>query len=190
VAFLNRLRAKLHPPSASVHSPVARGDDFLGGLVFRWIASEGHESDEGTRLTGTGVMFGADEEAIAWDDPRFEASGAMLFKVAGVSFRPEALAATSFDVGSRVQLVPEPANPIDQNAIAIYDSSGGTQIGYVPQALTHAVRRLLADEVTGILFYEWRLDEGTRCALRCALGPGRFINRLERYIGQHRSAPS
>jgi len=44
--------------------------------------------------------------------------------------------------GADVSLVPEPTNPHDRNAIAVYVD--GKQLGYVPAELTADVRRMMA----------------------------------------------
>jgi hypothetical protein len=45
--------------------------------------------------------------------------------------------------GELVQLVPEPKNPVDENAVAVF-SSRGIQIGYVPAERAPWLRRMIA----------------------------------------------
>jgi hypothetical protein len=165
----------------TIHA-MPRQDRFLDRLVFEWVASGAYGADEREPLLGTGVMFGGDE-AVRWDDPRFEADGALLFKVAGTSFRPGVLSEPYTNVGSRVRLVREPDNPADPNAVAVYDEAARNQIGYVPRDLTAAVTRLTEHAHGALVFYEWRFVSGERSGVRCALGPPRFVDRLERFIG-------
>jgi hypothetical protein len=65
---------------------------------------------------------------VSWDDPRVR-----VVAVAGVSFRPEAVADASFDPGGRLALVPEPDNEHDPNAIGIWNEERTLQAGYVPR---------------------------------------------------------
>jgi HIRAN domain-containing protein len=65
---------------------------------------------------------------VGWDDPRIR-----VIAVAGVSFRPDAVADPSFDPGARLALVPEPENEHDPGAIAIWNDARTLQAGYVPR---------------------------------------------------------
>ena len=88
---------------------------------------------------------------MTWEDPRIHVA-----PVAGVSFRPEAVADASFDPGQRVALVPEPDNEHDANAVAVWNEQRTLQAGYVPRDL--AVD-LSGDEQAVSL---WRAGEGLR----------------------------
>lgn len=163
----------------------------LDGLRLEWIERAKHESDgqDEYGALGTGVMFrdAVRDSWLPWDDPRFAAEGVLLLKVAGVSFRPDALSDRRWEVGARVRLVPEPTNAHDPDAIAIFDLGRSRQAGYVPRALTGAVRRLgPPEETAAIVFFEWAQQDGTRSALRCALGPEPFVARLEAFIRRSR----
>src|SRR5665809_39515 len=70
------------------------------------------------------------EALVRWEDPRIR-----VVPVAGVSYRPGALDDPSFDPGRRLALVPEPDNPHDGNAVAIYNEARTLQLGYVPAAV-------------------------------------------------------
>jgi hypothetical protein len=59
----------------------------------------------------------ATNERVRWEDPRIR-----VVPVAGVSYRPEALPDPSFDPGRRLELVPEPDNEHDPNAVAIWNA--------------------------------------------------------------------
>ena len=80
------------------------------------------------RGAGYHLRDAASGEAVAWDDPRI-----VVVPVAGVSFRPEAVADQSFDPGRPLALVPEPGNEHDPNAIEVL--AGQQQIGWVPREL-------------------------------------------------------
>ncbi len=88
---------------------------------------------------------------MTWEDPRI-----LVVPVAGVSFRPEAVADASFDPGRRVALVPEPDNEHDANAVAVWNEERTLQAGYVPRELTS---ELGGDEQAVSL---WRAGEGLR----------------------------
>ena len=69
-------------------------------------------------------------EPVRWEDERIR-----VVHVAGVSYRPDALADPSFDPGRRLALVPEPANEHDPHAVAIWNEARTLQVGYVPAAV-------------------------------------------------------
>jgi hypothetical protein len=46
--------------------------------------------------------------------------GSVIFKVAGTSFRPDALQLPAFAPGEPIQLVPEPENRHDRSAVAVW----------------------------------------------------------------------
>ena len=71
--------------------------------------------------------------------------------VAGVSFRPEAVADSSFDPGRPLTLVPEPDNEHDPNAIGIWNEERTLQAGYVPREVAPT---LAGDELAVSL---WRV---------------------------------
>jgi hypothetical protein len=90
-------------------------------------------------------------ERVRWEDPRVR-----VVPVAGVSYRPEALADPSFDPGNRLALVPEPENEHDPNAVGIWNEERTLQAGYVPRDLAPEVR---GDEQAVSL---WRVEGGLR----------------------------
>src|SRR3954465_7104515 len=69
----------------------------------------------------------ATEELVRSDDPRIR-----VIKVAGVSYRLDALQDDAFAPGRRLALVPEPDNEHDPNAVAVWDDERRLQAGYVP----------------------------------------------------------
>ena len=93
----------------------------------------------------------ATEEPVRWEDPRIR-----VVPVAGVSYRPAALDDPVFDPGRRLALVPEPDNPHDPHAVAIFDEKRTLQLGYVPAAVAP---ELEGDEQAVSL---WRVDGGLR----------------------------
>jgi hypothetical protein len=90
-------------------------------------------------------------ERVRWEDERLRVVAA-----AGVSYRPEALPDASFDPGRRLELVAEPTNEHDPNAVAIWNAERTVQLGYVPAAVAP---ELAGDEQA---FSLWRVDGGLR----------------------------
>jgi hypothetical protein len=103
------------------------------------------------RGAGYHLRDAATGEQVRWEDPRLR-----VVKVAGVSFRPEAVADSSFDPGRRLALVPEPENEHDPNAVAVWNAERTLQAGYVPRAV---VAELDGSELAVSL---WRAGEGLR----------------------------
>jgi hypothetical protein len=93
-------------------------------------------------------------EPVRWEDPRIR-----VIAAAGVTFRPDSLEDPSFDPGRRLELVPEPTNEHDPNAIGIWNADRTLQVGYVPAAVAPEVA---GDEQAVSL---WRVDGGLRVLL-------------------------
>ena len=93
-------------------------------------------------------------EPVRWEDPRIR-----VIAAAGVTFRPESLEDPSFDPGRRLELVPEPGNEHDPDAIGIWNENRTLQVGYVPAAIAPDV---VGDEQAVSL---WRVDGGLRVLL-------------------------
>ena len=106
------------------------------------------------RGAGYHLRDAATGERVSWEDPRIR-----VVPVAGVSFRPEAVADASFDPGQRLVLVPEPENEHDPNAMAVWNAERTLQAGYVP--------REVAAELDGSeqAVSLWRAGEGLRVLL-------------------------
>jgi HIRAN domain len=104
----------------------------------------------------------ATEEPVRSDDPRFR-----VIKVAGVSYRLDALRDDAFAPGRPLALVPEPDNEHDPHAIGIWDADRRVQAGYVP---AETARELDADEWQAVSLREF-LEEGERSGLRVLLAP-------------------
>jgi HIRAN domain len=103
------------------------------------------------RGAGYHLRDAAGGEPVAWDDPRI-----VVVPVAGVSFRPEAVADSSFDPGRPLALVREPDNEHDPNALAVWNEERTLQAGYVPREVAAA---LAGGEQAVSL---WRFGEGLR----------------------------
>ena len=89
-----------------------------------------------------------------------------MLPVAGTSYRGGALQAEGFAPGSPLELVPEPENEHDPNAIGVWDAEGREQAGYVPAADAKELRLPLQ----ALALWEWR-DGDRRVGLRVLLAP-------------------
>lgn len=102
------------------------------------------------------------DEAMRWDDPRVR-----VVKLAGSSYRADALQDDAFAPGRRLALVREPENEHDPNAVAVYDAGRRLQAGYVPAEVAPELR---GDE-QAISLWEFRGEDGARIGLRVLLAP-------------------
>jgi HIRAN domain-containing protein len=99
---------------------------------------------------------------VSWSDPRL-----LVVKLAGVSYRGEALQDDAFAPGRRLALVPEPDNEHDPNAVGVWDAERRLQAGYVPATFAPELR---GDE-QAVAIWEFRGDDGRRIGLRVLIAP-------------------
>jgi HIRAN domain len=104
----------------------------------------------------------ATDELVRDGDPRLR-----VVKVAGVSFRLDALQHDGFTPGKRLALVPEPDNEYDPHAIGVWDEGRHVQGGYVPADVAH---ELDADVWQAVSLREY-FQDGRRGGLRVLLAP-------------------
>ena len=112
--------------------------------------------------SGFWLRNAATGDALRWDDPRFR-----VVKLAGASYRADALQDDSFAPGRRLALVPEPDNEHDPNAVGIWDADRTVQAGYVPAEVAPELR---GDE-QAVSLWEFRGDDGERVGLRVLIAP-------------------
>ena len=96
------------------------------------------------------------------NDPRLR-----VVKLAGASYRPDALQDSGFAPGRRLALVPEPGNPHDPGAVGVWDEARRLQAGYVPAGVAPSLR---GDE-QAVSLWEFRSEDGARVGLRILLAP-------------------
>jgi hypothetical protein len=101
-------------------------------------------------------------ELVRGEDPRIR-----VIKIAGVSYRIDALQDDAFAPGRRLALVAEPDNEHDPHAIGVWDGERRVQAGYVPAEIA---RELEADEWQAVTLWEF-FEEGSRGGLRVLLAP-------------------
>jgi HIRAN domain len=111
--------------------------------------------------SGYWLRDAATGDAVRWSDPRLR-----VVKLAGSSYRPEALQEDAFAPGRRLALVAEPENEHDPNAVGIWDAERHVQAGYVP---AEVAPELQGDE-QAISLWEFR-EEGRRVGLRVLVVP-------------------
>ena len=112
--------------------------------------------------SGYRLRDAATGEALKWDDPRLR-----VVKLAGASYRADALQDDAFAPGRRLALVREPENEHDPNAVAVYDAARRVQAGYVPAEVALALH---GDE-QAVSLWEFRGEDGRRIGLRVLLAP-------------------
>jgi hypothetical protein len=133
-------------------------------------AESSSRSDDGARLriwlergeSGYWLRDAATGDALKWDDPRLR-----VVKLAGSSYRLDALQDDAFAPGRRLALVREPDNEHDPNAVAVWDEGRRVQGGYVPAEIAPELR---GDE-QAVSLWEFRDVEGRRVGLRVLLAP-------------------
>jgi hypothetical protein len=104
----------------------------------------------------------ATEEPVRNEDPRVR-----VIKVAGVSYRMEALQDDAFAPGRRLALVAEPDNEHDPHAVGVWDAEQRLQAGYVPAEIA---RDLKPGDWQAVSLWEF-LEGGQRAGLRVLLAP-------------------
>ena len=103
------------------------------------------------RGAGYHLRDAATGERVTREDERIR-----VVPVAGVSFRPEAVADAAFDPGARLALVAEPQNEFDPNAIGVWNADRTLQAGYVPRDVAGGL------DGTEVAVSLWRAGEGLR----------------------------
>jgi HIRAN domain-containing protein len=110
--------------------------------------------------SGFWLRDAATGDAMKWDDPRVR-----VVKLAGASYRADALQDDGFAPGRRLALVREPENEHDPNAVAVWDAERRLQAGYVPAEVAPELR---GDE-QAVSLWEFRGEDGSRIGLRVLL---------------------
>ena len=115
-------------------------------------------------------MHDEDDLGLPEDDALLDAGGIVIFKVAGVTFRPSELQLACFNPGNEVALMKEPTNPVDPNAIAVWDAAQRHHVGYVPANRTWRVRIGIDGnrDSRAYIWWDWQKHNGSRWE-RCGL---------------------
>ena len=112
--------------------------------------------------SGYWLRDAATGEAMRWNDDRVR-----VVKLAGASYRDDALQDDAFAPGRRLALVRERENEHDPNAVAVWDADRRLQGGYVPADVAPELR---GDE-QAVSLWEFRGEDGARIGLRVLLAP-------------------
>ena len=112
--------------------------------------------------SGFWLRDAATGDAMKWDDPRVR-----VVRLAGASYRGDALQDDAFAPGRRLALVREPDNEHDPNAVAVWDAERRLQAGYVP---AEAAPELTGDE-QAVSLWEFRGEDEQRIGLRVLVAP-------------------
>ena len=112
--------------------------------------------------SGYWLRDAASGEAVRWNDERLR-----VVRLAGASFRLDALQDDAFAPGRRLSLVAEPDNEHDPNAMAVWDRERRLHAGYVPAEIAQA----LTGAEQAVSLWEFRDDDGRRVGLRVLLAP-------------------
>ena len=112
--------------------------------------------------SGYWLRDAATGEAMRWSDDRVR-----VVKLAGASYRLDALQDDGFAPGRRLALVPEPENEHDPNAVAVWDGARRGHAGYVPAEVAPSLR---GDE-QAVSLWEFRSEDGMRIGLRVLIAP-------------------
>jgi hypothetical protein len=131
------------------------------------------ESGSGELVDGRGFELRDEHDrSIRWDDRRLASSGITVLKVAGTSYRAEALQDEAFRPGSRLTLKRDRANEFDPHAVAVWDAGGRIQVGFVPRESAGEVAgRLERASLDAWSLWEWRNESGRRVGLRMLIAP-------------------
>jgi hypothetical protein len=112
--------------------------------------------------SGYWLRDAATGEPVRWSDERL-----LVVPLAGASYRLEALQDDALAPGSRLALVPEPENPHDPDAVAVWDAERRVQAGYVPAEVAPDV----APDAQAVALWELRGEDGRRVGLRVLIVP-------------------
>ncbi|MFZ1881866.1 MAG: HIRAN domain-containing protein [Gaiellaceae bacterium] len=118
------------------------------------------------RGAGYHLRDAATGERVTWEDERVR-----VVPVAGVSFRPDAVADAAFDPGARLALVAEPQNEFDPNVVGVWNANRTLQAGYVPREVAGDL------DGTEVAVSLWRAGEGLRVLIVPA---GSWVGRPRR----------
>jgi hypothetical protein len=79
--------------------------------------------------------------------------GVFFTRVIGVSFHDDVLQLPHFGAGQPIEIRPEPANPLDRDALAVL--GGGQRVGFVPAAISNVLAPSGTRVGRGVILKEW-----------------------------------
>ena len=138
------------------------------------------ETEDGTSIwCGGYTPVDEDGQFLREGDRQTSDPRCFFCRVAGTSYRRDALQREDLKPGVPVLLRPEPDNERDPNAIAVWDSGATAHLGYIPADLSPTLRaqvpagRDLGETFGGVIITEFRRGsgDGPRVGLRILVGP-------------------
>ncbi len=110
-------------------------------------------------MVGFGFKPFLDQEhtvELLQDDETPVLPGVVYTPVAGVSFHDDVLQLPHFGAGKSVEIRPEPANPRDRNALAVFGE--GERVGYLPDRIASALAPSGTRIGHGVILMEWSVN--------------------------------
>jgi hypothetical protein len=127
------------------------------------------EKDHKYALKGFGngfvVVRLADNQNLSWQTlPRRD--GLEALEVSGTQHRLKNIQDNSFQLGQPLSLVPEPDNPYDENAIAVFNADKTLQAGYIPKDQTKRLLKKINKMDYGCVVMWEKINSGKRKNMR------------------------
>jgi hypothetical protein len=104
--------------------------------------------------------------------------------VAGVAHRLAEAQGPAFAPGSSLELRPEPDNPFDRQAVAVWDSDGITQAGYIPRAVAAELHHL--EGAGAAIVLDEVLEDGRRVGIGILVAHEEIVLRVVEQCGHGR----
>jgi hypothetical protein len=163
-------RFRTHRPAAPIWPPMVLVPTGLRPV---------HGEKKSLHQRGYWIRDARTDQAVSHDQLSELVPGALVFHVAGTSHRLDALQGPAFEPGQPVALIPEPKNPYDRNAVAVWDWDRRAQAGYVPKELAPEVGRALRgrEPLSAVCHIEF-LENRRRIGSSALLAPTAFIQSL------------
>jgi hypothetical protein len=181
MGFLDRLKRPTVQPAAPDLAPDGHSYASNPPLSLGWYRRD-ETGEDGTEMVGLGWrLFDSDGVMVWTEDPVCERAGVfMVLKVAGVTYRPEALDSPAFALGRRVALVREPTNQYDRNAVAVWDDAETVQLGFLPREIAAMFAPLLdsGDTRAAMVVWEHRDTDGARLGVNLLTAPPPVLDHL------------
>jgi hypothetical protein len=113
------------------------------------------------------------DSAFEEADPLLDDASILIFNVRGVTFHKDALQQSCFNPGHEVLIVPEPDNPVDEDALAVWDTRRRHHLGYVPKERTWRFRVSLDGnrDSRAYVWWDWHKTNGERCGVKVVMLP-------------------
>ena len=127
------------------------------------------EPSQGDEGRGFVVRRVSDGQRLRWQTlPK--SHGIESVNIVGVSHRLDALQDPSFAADQPLALVPEPDNPHDPNAIAVWNASRTIHVGYLPREYAAKLAKVLGSGPKIACMAIWETRKGKqRIALRALM---------------------